>query len=196
MTNEAIRRSYDPAFFQLLFEVEDRHFWFRSRNRIIAAWVKRLTSELTPGFRVLEIGCGTGNVLRVLDQVCPSGTVVGMDLFAEGLKYAQQRTSAALVQGDMHHPPFASQFDIIGLFDVLEHLPDDRQVLRDLKGMLRENGTLLLTVPAPLRQLTTSLKPPRSSVPDTVTLPLPTPSGMTLDAPSLSVPALIVVSPP
>lgn len=148
MTNQAVQESYDPAFFQLLFEVEDRHFWFRSRNGIIAAWVKRLTRELTTGFRVLEVGCGTGNVLRVLDQVCPNGTVVGMDLFAEGLKYAQQRTSAALVQGDMHHSPFASQFDIIGLFDVLEHLPDDRQVLRDLKGMLRENGILLLTVPA------------------------------------------------
>jgi len=148
MTNDAIHKSYDPAFFQLLFEVEDRHFWLRSRNRIIAAWVKLLTSELTTGFRVLEVGCGTGNVLRVLDQACPNGTVVGMDLFAEGLKYAQERTSAALVQGDMHRPPFASQFDIIGLFDVLEHLPDDGQVLRDLKGMLREGGALLLTVPA------------------------------------------------
>jgi SAM-dependent methyltransferase len=148
MTNEAIHKSYDPAFFQLLFEVEDKHFWFRSRNRTIAAWVELLTSELTTSFRVLEVGCGTGNVLRVLGQACPNGTVVGMDLFAEGLKYAKERTSVALVQGDMHHPPFAGQFDIIGLFDVLEHLPDDRQVLRDLKGMLREGGALLLTVPA------------------------------------------------
>ena len=110
--------------------------------------MKRLTAGLQPGFRVLEVGCGTGNVLRVLDQACPNGAVVGMDLFVEGLKYAQGRTSAALVQGDMHHPPFVNQFDIIGLFDVLEHLRDDEQVLHDLKGMLRENGVLLLTVPA------------------------------------------------
>jgi len=139
-------QSYDPRYFALLFQVEDRHFWFRARNQVIATVVKRLTADLPRGYWVLEIGCGTGNVLRVLEQVCTSGTVVGMDLFAEGLRYAQQRTSAPLVQGDMHHPPFASQFDIIGLFDVLEHLPDDRQVLRDLKGMLRENGILLLTV--------------------------------------------------
>ena len=71
-----------------------------------------------------------------------------MDLFAEGLKYAQKRSSAPLVQADMHQPPFASHFDIIGLFDVLEHLPDDRAVLSDLKGMLRDNGFLVLTVPA------------------------------------------------
>jgi SAM-dependent methyltransferase len=71
-----------------------------------------------------------------------------MDLFAEGLKYAQQRTSAALVQGDMHRPPFANCFDIVGLFDVLEHLPDDKQVLNDLRGMIREDGFLFVTVPA------------------------------------------------
>jgi 2-polyprenyl-3-methyl-5-hydroxy-6-metoxy-1,4-benzoquinol methylase len=148
MADEVIHKSFDPTFFALLFEVEDRHFWFRSRNRIIAALVKRLTAELRTGFRVLEVGCGTGNVLRVLDQACPNGTVVGMDLFAEGLKYARGRTTTALVQGDMHQPPFTNQFDIIGLFDVLEHLPDDGQVLCDLQAMLRENGVLLLTVPA------------------------------------------------
>jgi len=141
-------QSYDRSHFALLFQVEDRHFWFRARNQVIATVVKRLTANLPRGYRVLEIGCGTGNVLRVLERVCISGTVVGMDLFAEGLKYAQQRTSAALVQGDIHHPPFASEFNIIGLFDVLEHLPDDRQVLHALKGMLQENGILLLTVPA------------------------------------------------
>ncbi len=148
MANEAGEKGFDPEFFRLLFEVEDRHFWFRSRNRIVAALVKRLTSELTTGFQVLEVGCGTGNVLRVLCRACPNGTVVGMDLFAEGLAYAQKRTCAALVQGDIYHPPFASRFEIIGLFDVLEHLSDDMQVLWDIKGMLRDNGVLVLTVPA------------------------------------------------
>lgn len=148
MTDESTHQSYDPTFFQYLIDVEDRHFWFRSRNRIIAALVKRLTSNYSENYRVLEVGCGTGNVLRVLKQVCPNGSVVGMDLYVEGLTYAQKRTPAALVQGDMHQPPFTDQFEVIGLFDVLEHLPDDRQVLSDLKGMLREDGVLLLTVPA------------------------------------------------
>jgi SAM-dependent methyltransferase len=140
--------SYDPTFFEHLFGVEDRHFWFRSRNRIIAALVKRLTAGHAETYRVLEVGCGTGNVLRTLEQVCPQGSVIGMDLFAEGLKYAQKRAPFVLVQADMHQPPFTNQFDVIGLFDVLEHLPDDRQVLNDLRGMLRADGILLLTVPA------------------------------------------------
>jgi SAM-dependent methyltransferase len=149
LSTEATRHnSYDPAFFQSLFEVEDRHFWFRARNRVIAATVERLVSGLAPGYRVLEVGCGTGNVLRVLEAVCSTGMVCGMDLFAEGLVYASQRTRATLVQGDIHQPPFAAPFEVVGLFDVLEHLPEDVQVLRDIHRMLMCDGVLVLTVPA------------------------------------------------
>ena len=77
--------SYDPH----LFAIEDRHFWFRARNRIISTLVKQITAALSPGYRVLEVGCGTGNVLCVLQQVCTGGAVVGLDLFEDGLKCLQ-----------------------------------------------------------------------------------------------------------
>ncbi|HYM09479.1 MAG TPA: class I SAM-dependent methyltransferase [Bryobacterales bacterium] len=144
----AARSGYDPAFFARLYAIEDRHFWFRSRNRVIGSLVRRVTAGLAPGYRVLEVGCGTGNTLRVVEQACPHGTVTGMDLFAEGLLFARSRTACPLVCGDMHAPPFDARFELIGLFDVLEHLPDDLQVLRDLHAMLAPGGVLLLTVPA------------------------------------------------
>jgi SAM-dependent methyltransferase len=142
------RDSYDPDFFEPLFQAEDRHFWFRARNRVIATLARQITARMEPGYRVLEVGCGDGNVLRVLDAVCGDGTVIGMDLFAEGLRYARLRASCPLVQGDIHASPFGSHFELIGLFDVLEHLPDDMQVLRDIHSMLAPGGALLLTVPA------------------------------------------------
>ena len=147
-SKSATHGSYDPSYFAPLFAIEDRHFWFRARNRVIATLVSQITAGLAPGYRVLEVGCGTGNVLRILEQACPRGVAVGMDLFAEGLQYARQRTTCPLVQGDMHVPPFGTQFDLIGLFDLLEHLPDDMQVLRNLHAMLAPEGVLLLTVPA------------------------------------------------
>jgi SAM-dependent methyltransferase len=141
-------RNYDSTCFAPLFAVEDRHFWFRARNRVISTIVSQLTANWTSDYQVLEVGCGTGNTLRVLEQSCIQGKVVGMDLFAEGLQYARQRTSCSLVQGDMHAPPFGIPFNLIGLFDVLEHLPDDIQALHDLHALLAPMGVLLLTVPA------------------------------------------------
>lgn len=140
--------TYAPEYYAPLFAAEDRHFWFRGRNPLIARLVHRLAGAFGPDYRVLEAGCGTGSVLRVLEQACTEGTVYGMDLFHEGLHFAQMRVSAGLVQGDIHHPPFAVGFQVIGLFDVLEHLPDDGRVLRDLRAMLAPNGALVLTVPA------------------------------------------------
>lgn len=142
------RSSYDPAYFSRLFQIEDRHFWFRARDRVIATMVHQVVNELAPGYRVLEAGCGTGNILRVLENVCSGGTVVGMDLFNEGLQYARLRASCSVVQADLNAPAFGVQFDLIGIFDVLEHLPDDLKVLHDLRDLLKPSGALLLTVPA------------------------------------------------
>ena len=134
--------------FAHLFAAEDRHFWFRARNRVLGRVVGQLVAHLPAGYRVLEAGCGNGNVLRVLEEVCAGGEVIGTDLMPERLQYAGRRTHCRLVQADLHDLPFDTPFDLIGLFDVLEHLPDDRHALRDLRAALAPAGTLLLTVPA------------------------------------------------
>ncbi|MCP4642919.1 MAG: methyltransferase domain-containing protein, partial [bacterium] len=84
----------------------------------------------------------------VLAEAYPDSTVVGMDLYGEGLCFARKRVSSALVQGDMQHPPFSVPFDVVGLFDVLEHLPNDEEVLRDIRDLLGERGALVTTAPA------------------------------------------------
>jgi len=140
--------SFDPAYFEPLYTIEDQHFWFRTRRAVISNMAKQITADLEPGYRVLEIGCGTGNILQVLQNVCSDGVVFGMDLFSEGLKYARKRTSCSLVKGDICALPFSKKLDLIGLFDVLEHIPDDTKVLVDLQALLADNGVLLLTAPA------------------------------------------------
>lgn len=143
-----MKGGYDPAHFANLFAVEDRHFWFRARNRVLARLAAQSAAEFGSGCRILEVGCGDGNVLRFLEKACPGGAVIGMDYFAEGLLLARQRVACPLVQGDLAKPPFGSMFHVAGLFDVLEHMPDDLGVLRDLRRMLIERGKLLITVPA------------------------------------------------
>ena len=140
--------SYDPGYFEPLAHAEDQHFWFKNRNQLIRMFLFRLHDKLKKPNRILEVGCGTGNVLRTITGVFPSESVIGMDLFHQGLIYAKTRVSCPLLQGDMHNPPFGTQFGLVGLFDVMEHLEDDDLVLRDLNRMILEDGYLLLTVPA------------------------------------------------
>jgi SAM-dependent methyltransferase len=142
------KSNYDPRYFEHLFQIEDKHFWFKTRNRAIAILISQITQSLMPGYKVLEVGCGTGNLLQVLEHNCIHGKVFGMDLLYEGLQYARQRMSSLLVQCDINNPSFKLPFNIVGLFDVLEHSDNDRKLLSNLYDMLTENGVLILTVPA------------------------------------------------
>ena len=144
----SLEGGYDPDFFRELAHIEDRHFWFRARNQLILAMARRIVSSLDPCSLVLEIGCGTGNVLRVLKQACPQSMLVGLELWREGLQHARTRSDARLLQADVRNAPFGRPFHLVGMFDVLEHIADDQQTLRSVHGLLRPGGKLLLTVPA------------------------------------------------
>ncbi len=140
---------YDPALFATLDHVEDRHFWFRARRRVVGTVLRQLTDGLAPGYHVLELGCGNGGMLPLLRDLSPGGTVTGMDLYAEGLRHARRRCpGASLVRGDVRHAPFDRAFAVVGMFDVLEHVTDDLGVLSDVRRMLAPGGAILLTVPA------------------------------------------------
>ncbi|MEA4907947.1 MAG: class I SAM-dependent methyltransferase [Chloroflexi bacterium] len=151
MQNQAHTSSqdgYDPTYFDPLFAAEQRHFWFLGRNRILLRQLRKAFPRLPQEFQAVEIGCGTGNVLRVLEPFCGAAHLTGMDLFSEGLQFARRRVHCGLVQADLHHPPFARLFDLVGIFDVLEHIPEDEAVLASLRAMLSPRGIVLITVPA------------------------------------------------
>jgi len=137
---------YDAKHFEKLIEVEDRHFWFVSRNRILSTALARVM--VPDKARVLEIGTGTGNTLRVLERAFPRATIVGVDLFEEGLAAARRRTRAHLVRANIDQLPFQREFDVIGAFDVSEHVEGDREALTHLRRLLTPGGYLVLTVPA------------------------------------------------
>jgi SAM-dependent methyltransferase len=139
---------FDPRFFGRFVEIEATHFWFVSRRKVLARLLAQVTAGLLPGYRVLEVGCGHGGMLNLLRKVCGQGKVFGLDLELEGLVLAHGLDSAMVMQADITGLPFGKDFSVVCLFDVLEHIPDDRRVLRELFGLLSEGGRLVLTVPA------------------------------------------------
>lgn len=138
---------FNPEWYHELFQAEQRHCWFRARNRLITTLAAQALED-APGSTILEIGCGNGNVTHALQEAFPHSRVIGMDLFGEGFAFAKRRGVRDLIQADARQSPFSIDFDLIGIFDVLEHIPEDEAVLRDLHGLIRPDGALLVTVPA------------------------------------------------
>jgi SAM-dependent methyltransferase len=126
-------------------ELEERSFWFAARNALIA-WAFGRHFPATRSF--LEIGCGTGYVLRALHARHPDVRMVGGDVSPGALAVAHERMpDVEFLQVDARALPFAEEFDVVGAFDVLEHEPDDVGALHAISGALRPGGGLILTVP-------------------------------------------------
>lgn len=143
-----MRDSYDPRFFAKIAAIEQKHFWFRARARVIRCIASQVVRPLQPGYRFVEVGCGTGMVLRELVQLCKDGHVSGIDLFPEAVAFAAKTASCPVMIGDVETPMDFGEADVVGTFDVLEHLSDDCKVLKGLSRMLKPGGKLIVTVPA------------------------------------------------
>ena len=124
--------------------VEDRHWWYRGRRRIVLDVVGGL--PLPPQPRILDAGCGSG---RNLVELAGFGSVVGLEPSERGAEVARARGLGDVVQAEIGTMPFDdASFDLITLLDVLEHIEDDRGALRELRRVARPGGVLLITVPA------------------------------------------------
>ena len=138
--------SFDASAFRFLFEMEQRHFWHVGRKEIILDVLRRNLPHLA-GSRMLEIGCGNGSVLTHLKQ--NGVNIEGGDIFLEGLRFCRQRAgSGGLYHIDILSLPFRNAFEIVGAFDVLEHIDDDEEALSEINQALKPRGRLILTVPA------------------------------------------------
>jgi len=136
---------FRAKYFADLVELEEGHFWFSARNRLII-WA---LGKYCPGLRsFLEIGCGTGYVLSGIANAFPGTQLHGSEIFSAGLNYAAARQpKIAFMQMDARNIPFVDEFDAIGAFDVLEHIKQDEQVLVQMHQALKPGGIMLLTVP-------------------------------------------------
>lgn len=136
---------FKTGYFGELVALEETNFWFRSRNRLIL-WALQQYFPNAGSF--FEIGCGTGFVLSGIERAFPHLALYGSEIFSAGIAYAARRLNRAeLFQMDARQIPFENEFDVIGAFDVLEHVKDDGVVLQQMHQALCTGGGLLITVP-------------------------------------------------
>src|ERR1051326_1740899 len=92
-----------PAEYEIMFRVEESHWWYRALHRLIFDFLER---EL-PDWRnkeILDAGCGTGAILKQLGNPGRNG---GVDLAAVAISFCRRRALDNVQQGDICALPFA-----------------------------------------------------------------------------------------
>jgi len=127
-------------------ELDERHWWYRARRDILADLIRRKI-KLPPNPRILEIGCGTGHNLMMLQRF---GRVDGVEIDPAARLIASGRLGQSVKDAPL--PALAGvetrAYDLVAILDVLEHVEEDREALVSIAERLKPGGRILITVPA------------------------------------------------
>ena len=133
--------------YPILYQVEDTHWWYVGRRRIIQSLVEKIRTTLnTSNPRILDVGCGTGANLKMLAGY---GSAEGVDISPQAVEFCRERGLDSVKLGAAEQLPYENEsFEIVTALDVIEHLDDDVAGLREMRRVLRHDGRVLLFVPA------------------------------------------------
>jgi SAM-dependent methyltransferase len=133
--------------YPILYEVEETHWWYLGRRRIIASLVEKICRTLgNRNPRILDVGCGTGANLKMLAAY---GSAEGVDISSQAVEFCRQRGLDSVKLGPIEQLPYEDgSFDLVTALDVIEHLDDDVAGLREIRRVLVSDGQVLVFVPA------------------------------------------------
>ena len=135
----------DAAAYQSFADNERDHFWFVGRRAIFFDMIRRHVAN-RPDAVVFDLGCGVGGMLGPMSEF---GEVVGMDIDRGSLRFCRDRGLRRVFDGRGHRLPLATgSVGLLGAFDVLEHIKEESETLRECYRLLEPGGWMFLSGPA------------------------------------------------
>lgn len=139
-------RLMERVVYDRMAELDELHWWYRARRKVLEALIRR-SGDIPPHARLLEVGCGTGHNLSMLGRF---GHVDAIEVDPAARAIAEERLGRAV--SDSPLPELADiprgHYDLIGAFDVIEHINDDVAAISALAACLKPGGKLVIAVPA------------------------------------------------
>jgi len=135
----------EKKLFKEIDDIELNHWWFKGRRKIIGGILKSFVRSKKDS--ALDIGFGTGSNANLLKE--HSLRVFGLDPAYEAIEFSKKRNPGTTVfHGSFPEYNFGRKYDLVTLFDVLEHIKDDAGAVKQLEKLMNKNGVALITVPA------------------------------------------------
>ena len=130
-----------------MYDLETTYWWFLGKQYLVQNQIGRLPLQGFKEVRLLDIGAGTGIIMKVLKKF---GKVCGMELSLEAIRFLKRRNLDLIVRSDANDAlPFRNEaFTVITCLDVLEHLDKDVDLIQEIFRVCMPGGYVLLTVPA------------------------------------------------
>ncbi len=153
---------YPSSAFRALLEMQAKHFWYAGRHRfilnILETYVRLMKADQNRTLTGIDLGGGCGGWVQFLQHRSPhtfKELALG-DSSIQALEYAADVVGPAVprYQIDLLDLPWENRWDVVFLLDVLEHIPEDVQAMKQVLKALRPGGIAIITTPA-LRQFWT-----------------------------------------
>ncbi len=127
------------------YKLEETYWWFQARNKIIVDLIRKY-GKINEQEQILDVGCGTCGFAKALSQYF---SVVGLDTSPLALEYCKKRGLNKLYLSLLKDlPKDELNIRIVTVLDVIEHIEDDNDFVKDIFNVLPKDGTLFATVPA------------------------------------------------
>lgn len=135
----------DESLYHLHYNQEESHWWFAARSEIVRRVIERY-GNLKPGDTILDVGCGTGAIMKQLSE---NYKVVGIDMSPLAVEYSKKRgLTDVFLMPVQEFPRDKYNVKAAILLDVIEHIDDDVDVLRTVRDIVGPDGRVIVTVPA------------------------------------------------
>ncbi len=140
-------QSYDDFYEEFFEEKDNVSYEIDARMRVRRDTILNYLKEFPGNLKILDIGCGLGDVLSELPD---NYTLFGVDYAKSNVNYAKIRLKgkAEIFNSSIYELPFESYSVDIGLcLEVLEHIEDDEKAVREISRVIKPGGILIAAVP-------------------------------------------------